>query len=89
MNIWRDTVVYEELTINERQKKDKEYSVMLDGVRRGCPTDETLRTLEQRVIDVSVADKFDELQKSGHTDTIPGIGVPPLPILPHTCSHSL
>ena len=40
---------------------------MLDGVRRGCPTDETLRTLEQRVIDVSVADKFDELQKSGHT----------------------
>ena len=67
VNIWRDTVVYEELTINERQKKDKEYSVMLDGVRRGCPTDETLRTLEQRVIDVSVADKFDELQKSGHT----------------------
>ena len=40
---------------------------MLDGVRRGCPTDETLRTLEQRVIDVSVADTFDELQKSGHT----------------------
>ena len=40
---------------------------MLDGVRRGCPSDETLRTLEQRVIDVSVADKFDELQKSGHT----------------------
>ena len=67
VNIWRDTVVYDELTINERQKKDKEYSVMLDGVRRGCPTDETLRTLEQRVIDVSVADKFDELQKSGRT----------------------
>ena len=36
-------------------------------VRRGCPTDETLHTLEQRVVDVSVADKFDELQKSGHT----------------------
>ena len=24
VNIWRDTVVYEELTINEQQKKDKE-----------------------------------------------------------------
>ena len=40
---------------------------MLDRVRRGCPTDETLRILEQRVIDVPVADKFHELQKSGHT----------------------
>ena len=40
---------------------------MLDGVRRGWLTDETLRTLEQRVIDVSVADKFDEVQKSGRT----------------------
>ena len=34
---------------------------MLDCVRRGCPT------LEQRVIDVPVADKFHGLQKSGHT----------------------
>ena len=67
VNIWKDTVVYEELTINERQKKDKPFAAMLDCVRRGCPTDETLRTLDQRVIDVPVADKFHELQKSGLT----------------------
>ena len=47
------------LLMNDRKK-------MLDCVRRGCPTDETLRTLEQRVINVPVADKFHELQKSGH-----------------------
>ena len=67
VNIWKDTVFYEELTINERQKKDKPFAAMLDYVRRGCPTDETLHTLDQRVIDVPVADKFHELQKSGHT----------------------
>ena len=67
VNIWKDTVVYEELTINERQKKDKPFAAMLDCVRRGCPTDETLCTLDQRVIDVPVADKFHELQKSGLT----------------------
>ena len=50
VNIWKDTVVYEELTINERQKKDKPFAAMLDCVRRGCPTDETLHTLEQRVM---------------------------------------
>jgi len=25
VNIWRDCVLYDELTINERQKKDKEF----------------------------------------------------------------
>ena len=86
VNIWRDTVVYEELTINERQKKDKEYSVMFDGVRRGCPTDETLNTLEQRVIDVSVADKFDEFQKSGHThQCVYSLQEKPVMILTHRC----
>ena len=35
---------------------------MLDCVRRGCPTDETLCTLKERVIQVSI-----ELQKSGKT----------------------
>ena len=38
---------------------------MLDCVRRGCPTDETLCTLKERIIQVSFADKFNELQKSG------------------------
>ncbi len=40
VNIWHDSVVYDELTINERQKKDQEFSSMLDCMRRGCPTDE-------------------------------------------------
>ena len=60
-------VTYDELTINERQKKDPEFSSMLDCVRRGCPTQETVSVLNQRVIQVSVADKFFELQQSGKT----------------------
>ena len=47
VNIWKDTVVHEELTINKQQKKDKPFAAMLDCVRCGCPTDETLCTLEQ------------------------------------------
>ena len=65
VNIWRDSVVYDELTINERQKTDKEFSSMLNCVRHGSPTDETLSILEKRVIKVSISDKFSELQKSG------------------------
>ena len=47
VNIWRDSVVYEELTINERQKSDPEFATMLDCVRHGRPTDETINTLKQ------------------------------------------
>ena len=54
---------------NERQKQHQEFSSMLDCVRRGCPTDETLSTLEKRVIQVSTSEKFVEPQKSGHGDT--------------------
>ena len=32
VNFWKDSIVYDELTINERQKKDKEFSSMLDCV---------------------------------------------------------
>ena len=64
-NIWRDCVLYDELTINERQKT--EFSSMLDCVRCGCPTDETLGALQQRLIQVSISDKFHELQESGQT----------------------
>ena len=42
INIWRDCVTYDELTINERQKNDPQFSSMLDCVRRGCPTEETV-----------------------------------------------
>ena len=67
VNIWRDSVTYDELTINERQKKDQAFSSILDTVRRGSPTDETLKALHERVIDVSVSEKFLELQQLGQT----------------------
>ena len=67
INIWRDSVVYDELTINERQKSDKGFSLLLDCVRRGFPTDDTLSTLKQRVIQVSVVDKLNELKQAGQT----------------------
>ena len=65
INIWRDCVTYDELTINERQKNYPQFSSMLDCVRRGCPTEETVRVLKQRVIQVSASDKFSELLESG------------------------
>ena len=67
VNIWRESVTYDELIINERQKKDREFSSMLNCIRRGYPTDETLSLLEKRVIKVSISDKFSELEKSGQT----------------------
>ena len=65
VNIWRDSVVYDELTISERQKSDAEFATMLDCVRRGCPTDTTITTLEQRIISIPEAEKFSELQHLG------------------------
>ena len=37
--------------------------MMLDCVRRICPTDETILTLQQRVIQIAGAEKFNELQQ--------------------------
>ena len=65
INIWRDCVLYDELTINERQKNDPQFTSMLDCVRRGCPTQDTFDVLKQRVIQVPISDKFSELQQSG------------------------
>ena len=64
VNIWQDTVLYDELTINERQKSDLVFSSMLDEVRRGCPSPQTVQALEDRVIKTPVVDKFDELLTS-------------------------
>ena len=64
VNIWQDTVVYDELTINERQKKDQMFSSMLDEVRRGCPSEKTIKALQVRVITTPVIDKFQELLAS-------------------------
>ena len=65
VNIWRDIVTYDELTINERQKKDAKFSAMLDSVRCGCPTAETIATLQERLVQGSIADKFIQLRKHG------------------------
>ena len=67
VNIWRDVVTYDELTINERQKKDAKFSAMLDSVRCGCPTAETITTLQERLVQGSIADRFIELWKHGQS----------------------
>ena len=67
VNNWKETIVNDELTINERQKSDQMFSVMLDSVRRGCPNEEVISTLQERVIQMPVAEKFLELQQLGKT----------------------
>ena len=52
VNIWQDTVIFDELTINERQKKDQAFSSMLEEVWRGCPSQQTIQALQDRVIEV-------------------------------------
>ena len=54
INIWQDTVLYDELTINERQKTDQTFSDMLDCVRCGIKSDKTISTLSQWVIKVPI-----------------------------------
>ena len=57
MDLWQESVIYDELTINERQNKDPEYSTILNNVRLGISSsDETLSVLQQQVIDVSIAE---------------------------------
>ena len=65
INIWKETVEYDELAINERQKEDQEFFAMLDCICCGCTTEETLATLRKCLIDVSKEEKFWELSKQG------------------------
>ena len=65
INIWKDNVTYDELTINERQKSDPTYSKVLNEIRRGCPSEDSLSHLRKRMINVSVADKYKELCELG------------------------
>ena len=64
VNIWKSSIKYDELTINERQKKDREFSQMLDSVRQSSPTEETVCTLQERVSDRSVPELFHDLKNS-------------------------
>ena len=59
VNIWQEMVVYDELNINERQKKDQAFSSMLNEVRRGYPSQSTLQALKERVITAPTVDKFE------------------------------
>ena len=61
VNIWKDTVTYDELTINEHQKKDPTYSKILYEVRRGCPSEDSLDCLRKRLITISVAVIYKQL----------------------------
>ena len=65
VNIWKDTVTYDKLTINECQKKDPVYSRILDEVRRGYPSEDSLDYLRKRIITVNVEEKYKELCESG------------------------
>ena len=64
-NIWEECVVYDELTINERQKGDSEYATLLNNIRIGVVTDAIINTLQTRVFTCSLADKIAELNESG------------------------
>ena len=64
-NIWEETVVYDELTINERQKGDKDYATLLNGIRIGEVTSSTISTLQSRVFTCSLTEKIAELQEQG------------------------
>ena len=65
VNIWKETIVYDELTINERQNKDVLFVDILNQIRHGSPSPESLKCLKMRVIDVPVVDKYVELSKGG------------------------
>jgi len=61
VNIWEDTVVYDELTINKCQKKDGNYVQILDEICHGCISEDTTQCLNNRVIKGKIIDKFKEL----------------------------
>ena len=67
VNIWQETVMYDELTINEHQKTDMEYCIILDEVRRGCPSSKTVSLLNDQLIQGDVVDHFQQLQQSGQS----------------------
>uniref|UniRef100_A0A1X7UWY8 ATP-dependent DNA helicase n=1 Tax=Amphimedon queenslandica TaxID=400682 RepID=A0A1X7UWY8_AMPQE len=65
VNISKETVEYDELTINERQKGDESFFKKLDSVRHGSLTDEAIDTLKSHVFKVSIQEKYKELQSEG------------------------
>ena len=66
VNIWKEPVVYNELTMNECQK-DLEFCSPLDEVCRGSVSKESMATLRIIVVTCPIADKFRVLQCSGQS----------------------
>lgn len=64
-NIWNSSVKYDELTINERQKSDGEFSTILDEVRKGFPSKASLDQLNSRVIKDTAKECFTTLVSMG------------------------
>ena len=50
VNIWRETVKYDELTINERQKRDPEFGHLLNEVMGNCISDKTITQLHKAAV---------------------------------------
>ena len=65
VNIWRETVIYDELTINERQKRDPEFGQLLNEVRVDRITDKSIALLQNSVIKCTAIEKFSELMGRG------------------------
>eukprot|EP00731_Ephydatia_muelleri_P019066 Em0011g1106a len=61
VNIWRESIVHDELTINERQKRDPEFGQLLNEVRVNCISDKTVALLHNAVIKCTAFEKFQEL----------------------------
>ena len=66
VNIWHETICYDELTMNERQMNNTQFSSMLDSVRCGEFSNDVEQCLMEHVISVSVVEKFQELQEAGN-----------------------
>uniref|UniRef100_A0A1X7TGA0 Uncharacterized protein n=1 Tax=Amphimedon queenslandica TaxID=400682 RepID=A0A1X7TGA0_AMPQE len=58
VNIWHDTVTYDKLTKNERQKTNQKFSKMLDKVRWGFPDNQTLTIPSERVFSTPIEKKL-------------------------------
>ena len=54
---------YDELTINMRQKNDKEYSELLGRVRLGFITEEDIKLLNERKLQFSSHDREEIVQE--------------------------
>ena len=65
VNIGRESVVYDELTINERQKRDPEFGQLLNEVRVNCLSDKTVALLHKAVMKCTAVEEFQELLGQG------------------------